>query len=97
MTHYQNTFSFHYDGWRKSRMDGLLKYIDSSFFKDKLLLELGCGFGDLGNMFYDLGCKVTCTDARKNHLDEVNKKYPQLVTKLLDCDSEKTSPIFFPE
>lgn len=82
-------FKGHYEEWRISRMNGLLKYIPSQFFKSKTLLELGCGHADIGNMFYDLGAIVTSSDVRKEHLEIVNTKYPHIHTFLMDCDDLK--------
>ena len=65
-------FSNHYDKWQISRMNGIKKYILPDYFKDKTLLELGCGYADIGNMFYKLGSIVTSSDARKEHLNVVN-------------------------
>lgn len=82
-------FNHHYIDWRNSRIEGIKKYIDLNFFKEKTMLELGCGYADLGNMFSSFGCLVTSTDARKEHLDEVNKRYPHITTYILDCDKDK--------
>ncbi len=84
-------FSDHYNNWRTSRIEGIKKYIDLNFFKGKSMLELGCGYADLGNIFYNFGCSVTSTDARKEHLEIVNKVYPHIYTHILDCDKDKIS------
>jgi hypothetical protein len=81
-------FSNHYDKWQISRMNGIKKYILPDYFKDKTLLELGCGYADIGNMFYKLGAIVTSSDARKEHLKVVNIKYPHINTLLIDCDND---------
>ena len=81
-------FSNHYDKWQISRMNGIKKYILPDYFKDKTLLELGCGYADIGNMFYKLGSIVTSSDARKEHLNVVNIKYPHIKTLLIDCDKD---------
>jgi len=81
-------FSNHYDKWQISRMNGIKKYILPDYFKDKTLLELGCGYADIGNMFYNLGAIVTSSDARKEHLNVVNIKYPYIKTLLIDCDND---------
>lgn len=81
-------FSNHYDKWQISRMNGIKKYILPDYFKDKTLLELGCGYADIGNMFYNLGAIVTSSDARKEHLNVVNIKYPHIKTLLIDCDND---------
>jgi ubiquinone/menaquinone biosynthesis C-methylase UbiE len=80
-------FAGHYNTWRESRINGLQKYISPSFFKGKTLLELGCGYADIGIEFDKLGAKVTCSDARKEHLDIVNQRYPHLGTVLIDADN----------
>jgi 2-polyprenyl-3-methyl-5-hydroxy-6-metoxy-1,4-benzoquinol methylase len=67
-------FDHHYVNWRKSRVDGIKKYIDLSFFKEKTMLEVGCGYADLGNIFSEFSCSVTSTDARKEHLDIVKER-----------------------
>jgi 2-polyprenyl-3-methyl-5-hydroxy-6-metoxy-1,4-benzoquinol methylase len=81
-------FNNHYDSWRISRLNGVKKYIKPEYFKYKTLLELGCGHADIGNMFYDLGAIVTCSDARKEHLDIVKQKYPHIKTLLIDGDND---------
>lgn len=82
-------FKGHYENWRLSRIAGIKKYLKSDFLKNKTMLELGCGHGDIGNIFNDLGCKVTCSDAREEHINVVNKKYPHLDTEVIDCDNIK--------
>jgi hypothetical protein len=82
-------FSDHYENWQKSRMEGLLKYISPSYFQNKNMLELGCGYADIGNIFYNLGANIKCSDAREEHLEVVNKKHPHIKTFRFDCDNEK--------
>jgi SAM-dependent methyltransferase len=81
-------FSGHYNGWRISRMNGIKKYISPDYFKLKTLLELGCGYADIGNMFHDLGSIVTSSDIRKEHLDVVSRRYPHIKTLLIDGDKD---------
>ena len=80
-------FSGHYNDWRESRMNGIKKYISADYFKSKTLLELGCGYADIGNMFYQLGANVTSSDARNEHLTVVKTKYPHLNTLCIDGDN----------
>jgi hypothetical protein len=82
-------FEGHYNPWRNSRIEGIKKYVKLDVLKGKTILEVGCGYADLGNIFSQFGCKVTSSDARVEHLDEVNKKYPHINTFLLDCDKDK--------
>ena len=82
-------FEGHYNPWRNSRIEGIKKYVNLEALNGKTMLEVGCGYADLGNIFSQFGCKVTSTDARVEHLNEVNKKYPHINTFLLDCDKNK--------
>jgi len=81
-------FKNHYDNWRISRMNGIKKYIPSEYFKSKSLLELGCGYADIGNLFYELGAIVTSSDGRKEHLEVVKQQHPHIKTLLIDCDND---------
>jgi len=69
-------------------MNGIKKYISSDYFKNKTLLEVGCGYADVGNMFHELGSIVTSSDVRKEHLDVVQQNYPHIKTLLMDNDSD---------
>lgn len=80
-------FRGHYDGWRNSRINGLIKYVSPEYFNSKTLLELGCGHADIGNMFYEMGAIVTSSDVRNEHLTVVNQKYPYLNTLHIDGDN----------
>jgi hypothetical protein len=91
MTPISKMFSGHYDGWIESRMNGIKKYIKPGYFKDKTLLELGCGYAHIGNRFHEMGANVTSSDARKEHLIVVNAKYPHLKTICIDGDKDKIS------
>jgi hypothetical protein len=81
-------FQGHYIDWRNSRMNEVKKFISPNYFKSKTLLELGCGHADIGNMFYELGSIVTSSDVRKEHLDVVTQKYPNIKTLLIDNDKD---------
>ena len=81
-------FRGHYEEWREARMRGIDKYIDTVFLKNKTLLELGAGYGDLGYLFSQRGCKVTCSDGRGCHLRKLEEKYPNLQVEMFDCDAD---------
>ena len=65
-----------------------MRIFNAKWCKDKTLLELGCGYADIGNMFYDLGAIVTSSDAREEHLDIVKQKYPHIKTLVIDGDND---------
>ncbi len=69
-------------------MNGVKKYISPEYFKEKTLLELGCGHADIGNIFYEMGAIVTSADSRKEHINIVNTKYPHIKTLIIDSDSD---------
>lgn len=81
-------FGNHYDGWTRSRMNGIKKYIRPEFFKSKTLLELGSGHGHVGNEFSKFGAIVTCSDARKEYMSTIAERYPHLKTCVIDCDKD---------
>lgn len=79
-------FTGHYNNWIISRMNGVKKYIHTDFFNGKKILELGCGFGHIGNEFCKMGGIVTISDARIEHITEANRLYPHLNSILIDAD-----------
>ncbi len=85
-----STFEDHYIPWRKSRIAGLEKYVDTAIFENKKLLEVGCGCADLGVHFRDTyKCNITVSDARKEHLETVATRYPEIPSFLFDCDNDR--------
>ena len=84
-----NMFKGHYDNWTKSRMSTIKKYIKQDFLINKNLLELGAGHGHNGNEFYKLGCKVTSTDARLEHIKNGKIKYPHINFEIIDGDKHQ--------
>ena len=81
-------FADHYIGWIESRTNCIRKYTPTNFFKDKRVLEPGCGYAYIGNKISQLGATVTSTDAREEHTDIVNVMFPHITTQVMDCDKE---------
>ena len=81
-------FADHYVQWRQKRIDTIVRHYGESFFAGKRVLELGCGYGDLGAEFVRLGADVTCSDARPEHLDVVRQRHPEVHTVVADLDRE---------
>lgn len=84
----EKRFAEHYVEWRQRRIAAIRSYYGESFFAGRSVLELGCGYGDLGAAFADLGALVTCSDARIEHLDVVQKRWPHLTTIRADLNRE---------
>ena len=80
----------HYVGWRKARMLGIKKYINTEFFYMKDLVELGGGSGHNGNEFYKLGCaNVECLEARNGHIQQGKQKFPHINFLKWDGDNNR--------
>jgi len=80
--------------WNESRFNCINKYINNSFFTNKNVLEVGCGFGDNGNNFTKLNCNVTSTDIRKNFIDIGKQKYPHINFNIFDAENEKINKFY---
>ncbi len=77
-----------YEAWRVTRFDFLLEHFGAEFFQNKTLLEVGCGYGHLGNRFYQLGAIVTCSDGRQSNVDVTLERFSQLSAVVSDLDNE---------
>lgn len=78
-------FLDHYNDWRVKRVSFVERLYGQSFFRDKTILELGCGHGHIGRYLHNqLGAKVTFADGRQGHLDTVKEVMPEAETILID-------------
>jgi len=80
-------FAGHYEKWRESRVGVMKKLLGDDFFKGKSILEVGCGFGEIGFMLSQQGATVTCSDARIEHIEEVRRRHSELSTRVDDLDT----------
>jgi SAM-dependent methyltransferase len=70
-------FHNHYVDWRKKRIEKILKIFEKDYFKDKLILEVACGYGDIGKYFREnLGSRVVFTEGREEHLPFIKQNNP---------------------
>lgn len=68
-------FDEHYVGWRENRINTTINSLAEGFFNNKSVLEIGCGYGYIGNYFqthYD--CHVTCSEGREEHIQVIKQK-----------------------
>ncbi len=74
---YKSAGLFHhsYEDWRIKRIDKILELYGIDSFKDKTILEVGSGHGDIGAFFADLGAKVLCLDGRAQNVNLANLKH----------------------
>ncbi|MFZ5830269.1 MAG: class I SAM-dependent methyltransferase [Planctomycetota bacterium] len=84
----KDAFATHYVEWRRKRVDAIVGHYGAEFFPGKRVLELGCGYGDIGAELARLGAEVTCCDSRQEHLDVVRERHPHLRTIRADLDHE---------
>jgi hypothetical protein len=67
----------HYENWSKVRIQKIEKIFGPEFFKNKKLLEVACGFGDIGKYFktkYE--CSVTFTEGRTDNINFIEQNNP---------------------
>jgi SAM-dependent methyltransferase len=80
-------FNDHYDDWRQKRIKAIENYYSVKFFNAKSILEIGCGYGDIGGHFANHNAVVTCSDAVQEYLIECKKRYPKVQTLQSDLDN----------
>ena len=64
----------------------IIDYYGVNFFRGKKILDLGCGNGEIANIFSNLGSNVLAVDARQENINIVNKKFPKIKTLKVDLD-----------
>jgi glycosyltransferase involved in cell wall biosynthesis/SAM-dependent methyltransferase len=79
-------FDGKYHEWNQKRIKNIIDHYGYKFFLGKKVLDLGCGYCDIGGALYRLGSEVTAVDARQEHLKIVNKKYPGIKTVQSNLD-----------
>jgi cyclopropane fatty-acyl-phospholipid synthase-like methyltransferase len=77
----------HYTSWNESRLRAINDFYDEGFFKGKKVLEVGCGWADIGNEISKLGAHVTASDARIEHMEKVKLRHPHMKTQLFDLEN----------
>lgn len=77
-----------YHGWRETRFSFIVKHYGAEFFKGKSLVEVGAGYGHLGNMFHELGARVTCTDGRIENVEGIRERFPHLNSFVCDLEND---------
>ena len=85
---HRNFFYGHYVDWRKSRIEKLISILGESWFNGKTILELGCGYGDIGRELQKLGSLVTFAEGKKEHVEQMKLmgRGPEII--LLDQDND---------
>lgn len=81
-------FDGRYFEWNQKRAKGIVDFYGHKFFYHKKVLDLGCGYGDIGGVLYRLGSDVTGVDARQEHLNIVSKKFSGIKCVKADLDGK---------
>lgn len=69
-------FKDHYIEWRNKRIETTLGVLGREFFKNKTVLEVGCGYADVSNYLVshcNVG-KAIAIDGRLEHLREIERR-----------------------
>jgi 2-polyprenyl-3-methyl-5-hydroxy-6-metoxy-1,4-benzoquinol methylase len=67
-------FTGDYEIWRTKRIHKILECFGLNW-RGKRVIELGCGYGEIGAFFAALGAEVTCVDGRARHLVVAQTRY----------------------
>jgi len=81
-------FDGKYFEWNQKRIKCIVDFYGHKFFHLKKVLDLGCGYGDLGGVLYRLGADVTAVDVRQEHLKIVSKKFSGIKIIKANLDGE---------
>ena len=82
-------FEGHYLKWRETRINKIIKLSGGEDkFKDMTVLELGCGYGDIGMHFSKLGANVTLAEGREEHVRLLKQRYTDAKVLRIDQDHE---------
>lgn len=71
----ERLFSGHYEYWRAKRIVAIVEEYGEGWFKGKKILELGCGYGDIGYVLSTLGAEVVYAEGRKEHCDYLRERF----------------------
>ena len=83
---YDDVFEKKYNQWRLVRVVKLEQIFGINWFKGKKILELGCGYGNIGLYFQDLGADVTFVEGKQEFIDVLKSKCPTAKVIKMDLD-----------
>ena len=76
------------NAWRINRTKKLINILGKNWFKNKSILELGCGFGNIGLYLKSLGADVTLTEVVPESIDIIKVKDPSIQVILLNQEEK---------
>ena len=63
----------HYTAWRPSRINKLVSLLGENWFKDKQILEVACGGGQVGKSLSQRGALMTFTTCHESDIGEIKR------------------------
>ncbi|MCI8285826.1 MAG: class I SAM-dependent methyltransferase [Firmicutes bacterium] len=81
-------FTDHYEYWRAKRITAIVEHFGEGWFKGKKILELGCGYGDIGYVFMSLGAEVIFAEGRAENCDYLRRRFPNNQVYCMNCENE---------
>ncbi len=79
---------------RQARLDNLFRHVAPTSLAGRTVLELGCGTGELGQAFVELGCRVISVDGRAEYVKTLRQRFPDREAHVADL--ELLEPARFP-
>lgn len=81
-------FQDHYEYWRAKRIVAIVEHYGENFFKGKKILELGCGYGDIGKVLISIGAEVIFCEGREEHINILKRRFPNNRIYKINLESE---------
>lgn len=85
-------FSNHYELWRIRRVAAIVDHYGENWFHGKKILELGCGYGDIGHVFMTLGAEVIFAEGRPDNCEVLRRNFPKNRVYQMNCENEWPFP-----
>lgn len=85
-------FTDHYEYWRAERIVAIVDHYGEAWFKGKKILELGCGYGDIGHVLMTLGAEVIFAEGREENCDYLRRRFPNNKIYCMNCENEWPFP-----
>lgn len=85
-------FTNHYEYWRAKRITAIVEHYGEAWFEGKKILELGCGYGDIGHVLMTLNADVTFAEGRAENCDFLRRRFPENRVYCMNCENEWPFP-----
>jgi SAM-dependent methyltransferase len=76
-----------YASARDARLRCLFDHVPAESFRDRRVLELGAGTGQIGAVLTEAGARVVSVDAVPAYIDELRRRYPDREAHVIDLEA----------